>query len=329
MDIPLNDNVSLQYALRFENYEDFGSTINYKLAGRYDFNPMLALRGSLNTGFHAPTPGQANMRTQSTSFRDDGTQYDVTHIPADSEEARKWGGKALKEETSLNRTVGLIYRPKGVNLVLTADYYLVTVENKIFKTSIDDGTQADPISFYTNALDVQHSGLDLVATSNLMDYIGLNTDITLAVNINAMSVEENRRINGQQIVSDNAVDHIENDYPTTNFVLMTNTQFRERWNLMARWRYIGDHYDQGSGTGSTPLDKSIVIDPTSYVDVELGYKAMKNLRVAVGGSNILDSYPTALRTNEEGFYAGGTVYPRRSAANHDGGSWYVKGTYTF
>ena len=330
MEHMLNDNTSLQYALRFENYEDFGSTINYKLAGRYDVNPTLALRGSLNTGFHAPTPGQSNMRTQSTSFREDGTQYDVTHIPADSEEARRYGGKALEEETSLNRTVGLVYRPKGMNLVLTADYYLVTVENKIFKTSIDDGEQQDPISFYTNALDVQHSGLDLVATSNLIDYIGLDTDVTLAVNINSLEVQENRRTyNGDPIVSDNAVDHIENDYPSNNFVLMTNTRFRERWNLMARWRYIGEHYDQGSGTGSTPLDNSVVIDPTSYVDVELGYKAMKNLRVAVGGSNILDSYPTTLRADSDGFYPGATVYPRRSAASSDGGSWYVKGTYTF
>ena len=329
MEHVLNDKTSLQYALRFENYEDFGSTINYKLAGRYDVNPTLALRGSLNTGFHAPTPGQANMRTQSTSFREDNTQYDINHVPADSEEAKKWGGKALEEETSLNRTVGLVYRPKGLNLVVTADYYLVTVENKIFKTSIDDGEQADPISFYTNALDVQHSGLDLVATSNLMDYIGLDTDVSLALNLNALKVQDNRQINGNKIVSENAVAHIENDYPSTNFVLMTNTRFKQKWNLMARWRYIGEHYDQGSGTGSTPLDKSVQIEPTSYVDMELGYKAMKNLRVALGGSNILDSYPTTLRANEEGFYPGATVYPRRSAANSEGGSWYVKGTYTF
>ena len=337
MEHSLSDRMALQYALRFENYDDFGGTFNYKLAARYGLSDKLALRGSLNTGFHAPTPGQANLRTQSTSFRDSdsadwavGDQFDINHIPADSDEAKELGGKALREERSFNRTVGLVYNFGG-NFFLTADYYHIKVENKIFKTTIDvnEANIDDPISFYTNALDVSHSGFDLVLMGNLMDHVGLDMDMSLAVNTNVINVLENREVNGKQIVSDAAARHIENDYPTTNFVAMANTRFLGRWNLMTRWRYIGKHYDQGASSGSTPLDDAVEIDPISYVDLELGYRPMKNLRVALGGNNVLDSYPTKLKADDEGFYSGGTVYPRRSAANYDGGSWYVKGTYMF
>ena len=327
MEHTLNDQIALQYALRFENYDDFGSTINYKLAGRYDWNPKLALRGSVNTGFHAPTPGQANMRTQSTTFDADNRQVDTLHIPADSEEAMALGGKALEEETSFNTTVGVVYKLGG-NFTLTADYYNVAVENKIFKTSATNAAGASR-SFYTNALDVTHSGFDIVLMGNLMNYIGLDTDMSFALNVNELEVTNNREINGTQVVSYTALDHIENDYPSTNFVLMTNTRFKDRWSLMARGRYIGEHYDQGSSSGSTPMSEAKQIESTFYLDMELGYEAMKNLRIALGANNLLDSYPTKLDTADSGFYSAGMVYPRRSAANYDGGSWYLKGMYTF
>ena len=57
-----------QYAVRYEDYSDFGSTINGKLAARYDLFDSLALRGAISTGFHAPTPGQSNARKVTTTF---------------------------------------------------------------------------------------------------------------------------------------------------------------------------------------------------------------------------------------------------------------------
>ena len=323
MEHDFNEYAILQYTLRFENYDDFGATINYKLAGRYELMEPLSLRGSVSSGFHAPTPGQANLTTVSTTFVD-GLQEDTLHIPAASEEAKALGGAELEEETSLNMAVGLVYK-WGKNVTLTADYYSVAVGNKIFKTQVTNG-EGDKRSFYTNALDVTHSGFDLVLMGNLMDHIGLDMDMSLAFNMNSMEVTENRKINGNQVVSDEIVEHIENDYPAMSFVLMTNTRFMEKWNMMARARYVGNHYDQG---GLKPLDESKEIDPTFYLDLELGHRPMKNLQVALGANNVLDSYPTKLDERDGGGYSAGLVYPRRSAANWDGGSWYIRGTYTF
>ena len=322
----LNDELTLQYALRFENYNDFGSTLNYKLAGRYGLGESMALRGSVNTGFHAPTPGQANLQTTSTTFDESDQQVDTKHLRVESADAERLGAKALVEETSLNTTLGLVYN-FGKNFTLTADYYNVAVANKIFKTQVTDPSSNDEKrSFYTNALDVTHSGFDLVLSGSLMDYVGLDMDMSFALNINSLEVTKNREIEGKQVVSDESVEHIENDYPGTNFVLMANTRFMEKWNLMGRGRYIGRHYDQG---GLAALEESKEIEPALYLDLELGYKAMKNLRVALGANNVLDTYPTKLDEREEGGYSAGLVYPRRSAANWDGGSWYVKGIYTF
>jgi iron complex outermembrane receptor protein len=67
----VTDALLLQYALRYEDYSDFGDTLNGKLAARYRINDRFAIRGAISTGFHAPTPAQKNISTLITTF--DGT----------------------------------------------------------------------------------------------------------------------------------------------------------------------------------------------------------------------------------------------------------------
>ena len=64
----VSDRFLMQYALRFEDFSDFGSTLNGKIAARYDVTDDFILRGAISTGFHAPTPGQANVSTIITTF---------------------------------------------------------------------------------------------------------------------------------------------------------------------------------------------------------------------------------------------------------------------
>ena len=61
-----SDAFSGQVALRFEDFDSFGTTTNYKVAGRYAITDNFALRASYNTGFRAPTPGQENVTKIST-----------------------------------------------------------------------------------------------------------------------------------------------------------------------------------------------------------------------------------------------------------------------
>ena len=55
-------------AVRWEDFEDFGTTTNGKVATNYRFNDAFAVRGSWSTGFRAPTPGQSNAANVTTQF---------------------------------------------------------------------------------------------------------------------------------------------------------------------------------------------------------------------------------------------------------------------
>jgi len=103
----ISDALLLQYALRFEDFSDFGETINWKVAGRVRLSDGFAFRGAVSTGFHAPTPGQANVRTTITTADSiTGLLVEEGLLPPTSEAAVAVGGTALKEEESLNFSLG-------------------------------------------------------------------------------------------------------------------------------------------------------------------------------------------------------------------------------
>ena len=84
------------------------SLVNGKLAARYRVNDNFALRGAVSTGFHAPTPGQANISSIITTF--DGTTGEQTEeglFPVSDPTAQAFGATALTEETSLNISAGI------------------------------------------------------------------------------------------------------------------------------------------------------------------------------------------------------------------------------
>jgi len=266
----VSEKLLIQYALRYEDFSDFGETLNGKLAARYFLADATALRGSISTGFHAPTPGQANLRSTTTTFDNEGNQIDVGLLPADSPEVAAVGGAALKEEESTGVTFG-ITTDVGDSTTLTVDLYHIEVDDRIYRTGIDD------VSFFTNALDVEHEGLDVVLTSEFEWNSNMMTSISFAYNYNTIEVADTKIINGFQVVSDDLVEDIENNYPEHNFTLTGNTLFGDRWNLMTRLRYIGEHFDErGNLSGTSSLGRSAEIDPVMYVDMEVNLLAFSS-----------------------------------------------------
>jgi len=326
----ITDAFLLQYALRFEDFSDFGSTLNGKLAGRYRVSDTLAFRGAVSTGFHAPTPGQANVRTTITTFDGaTGLQVEERLIPSTDPTAVALGGTALTEEESLNYSLG-VTTDIGDATTLTVDLYLIEVDDRIYRTGdiMVPGTLDDTISFYTNALDVEHSGLDLVLTSSAEWGGRSSTDFTFAFNYNEIDVVSQKQVNGINPVSDGLVEDIENNYPNDRFVLTTNTFFGDKTNLMVRANYYGKHFDERGRIGDA-VDPSFEMDATLYWDLELGYQFNDNFRLALGGANIFDEFIDEIGPPNANRLSVGLQYPRRSAANYEGGSWYLGGTYTF
>ncbi len=166
-------------AARIEDYEDFGATLNGKLAGRYRLTPAWALRGSVSSGFRAPTPGQQNAFNVSTRYdlqlRDlvnDGT------IPSTSRAAQLRGGRLLEPEQSVNTSLGAV-ADRGP-LRLTVDYFRIDLSNRLaltqlfalgpeeVETLISEGVTSarnlQNFRFFSNDFETRTQGIDLVAT---------------------------------------------------------------------------------------------------------------------------------------------------------------------
>ncbi|GGZ99600.1 hypothetical protein GCM10008090_05280 [Arenicella chitinivorans] len=323
----------IQYALRHEDYSDFGSTTNVKIASRYTLTEGFALRGALSTGFHAPTPGQSNISSTITTFDgQSGIQVEEGLVPANSSLARGAGGTELKEEESVNLSFGFT-RTLGVNWDLTLDFYRVDVQDRIYRTGDIPVPNAEQrtLSFYTNALDVSHRGFDLVVNGRFDWGRDLHTQVTLAAAHNEVNVTGQTPVAGINPVSAATIEDIESNYPKNRVTLSTRTDLSDDVNLLLRATYYGSHFDERGTIDGEPGNRSARIQPITYIDAELGWQATDQLRVVMGFSNIFDTYVDEIQ--DDGVFANrqavGLQYPRRTAANYEGGSWYLRGVYRF
>jgi iron complex outermembrane recepter protein len=327
----ISDALLVQFAGRYEDFSDFGGTINGKFAARYRVNDTFALRGAVSTGFHGPTPGQANVRTTITTFDGvTGLQVEEGLISATDPAVASVGGTALKEETSLNFSAGFS-ADFFENTTMTVDFYKIDVDDRIYRTGdipVPGSTTGATISFYTNALDVTHKGVDVVVTSGFEWGSSANTDLTLAYGYNKVNITNQKQINGVNPVSAGNVEDIENNYPNHRFTLTGNTFFGEKLNLLARLNFYGSHWDE-RGTIGAAVDPSAKIGAEMFIDLELGYQATDNIKIVAGGTNILDEFPDELGPPNSNRLSVGLQYPRRTAANYEGGSWYLRGIYTW
>ncbi|MFQ5605529.1 MAG: TonB-dependent receptor domain-containing protein, partial [bacterium] len=150
----VSEDFLIQAAGRFEDFSDFGTTTNGKLAARYSLSDKFSLRGAVSTGFRAPTPGQANVTTVVTSFDGvTGKQVQEGTVRPDDPLAVALGGAALVPEDAFNVSFGLTARPSR-NLNLTVDAYQIDVDSRIIKSRalpVVGNPEFSELAFYTNA----------------------------------------------------------------------------------------------------------------------------------------------------------------------------------
>ena len=333
----ITDRFLLQYAARYENFSDFGSTLNGKLAARFRISDGFALRGAVSTGFHAPTPGQANVSTIITTFDGaTGLQIEEGLVPSTSPLVAAVGGTALTEETAVNISAGFT-ADFGDAWTLTADLYQIEVSDRIYRTgdiavpplpTDPPGAPARSISFYTNALDVEHQGLDLVLDGRFDLGSTSGLDLTFAYSYNQIEVTGQKTINGVIPVSDANVEDIENNYPESRFVLTGNFLIGEAFNILARANYYGDHYDERGRIGDA-VDPSAKISSTVYLDVEAGWNLNDHWRLVLGAVNVTDEYISEIGPPNANRLSVGLQYPRRTVANYEGGSYYLRANFNW
>ena len=311
----MGDALLLQFAARSEGFSDFGKTSNIKVAGRYSFGDLATLRGGYSTGFRAPTPGQSNYTGIVTSF-DGPTGMQVqegTVRPTDAL-AIALGGAPLVPEEATNTSFGFTSSPID-NLSLTFDLYTIDIVNKIIKSrslAVENNPEFKKLAFYTNALDTKTSGYDLVLTYRMG-----NTNLGLAMNHNETEVVEQRQINGEDPISAGLIDNIENNLPKDRITATVTQDFGDALSLMVRLNNYSETIDERSAQD--------VIDPITFIDVELSYAVSNNLNVVFGANNVTNAYPNEIDTRA----SQGMPYPRRSPLGYHGGMTYIRLVYDF
>lgn len=167
-------------ALRFENYSDFGSTLNYKLSSRYKLADKFNIRASISSGFRAPSMQQRFYAKTNTLFvTQNGQQVPVESgtFTNDSKAAQILGIPKLQEETSNSYSVGFTSKP-FTGFEVTVDAYQINIDNRIVLTNNFSGGNnqqlkdqlaaagASAANFFTNAIDTKAKGLEAVVSYN-------------------------------------------------------------------------------------------------------------------------------------------------------------------
>ena len=327
-DWQVSDALLVGVAMRYEDFDDFGSTTNAKLGFNYSLSDSAGIRGTVSTGFKAPTPGQSNASNISTQLIE-GVLTNQGTIPSNSPAAALRGGGELGPEESTNITLGTYFSVGNVDF--TVDYFDIDVDDRLSLSSdfilspadlallSSQGIDASDISqfrFFTNQFDTNTSGIDFVATTTA-DWLNGTTTFNLA--FNHTDTEVTRR--NPDLLGDSRVRLIEDGVPGTRWNLTANHQM-DKARFLARVNHYGSFYDNEAGGAFTSAQT---------VDVEFGYTHSDQLDFAFGARNLFDEQGCK-SIDCAGFDFGGVLgleYSQFNPYGFNGSFYYGKMTYNY
>ena len=341
MSLPVMDTLELQVAVRHEDYSDFGTTTDPKLA--FLWNPMdnLSVRGSWGTAFRAPSLHQLGLgRTDESPTLVDTVRCNAVGLSCDPREytAVFEGNPDLEPEESSSYNLGVIYEITD-DLSFSLDYYNYDIENiidsdtqfvfsqfgndpsvveRLPPTVTGDPGEATTIyDGFQNIGDLDTSGLDLDVNYNLETGVG---DFRFGYVLNYVLdfAEYRPKLNDDGSVSpEKRLKTEEGEFEQPEI----------RWTASVSWmaddmaasfaaNYIGE-FDgsEDAGFGDRTVDSMMTVDATySYMGIE-------NTTLTIGATNLLNEEPPFSHHDFMG-YANGVH-------SGQGRFLYVQGTYQF
>lgn len=354
----LTDRLSMGLAARYENYSTFGGAFVAKANALLEVSDAISIRGTVGTGFHAPSPGQSNVQILTTTFIA-GDQVQVGTYPVTSSIAQYFGATTLGPEKSTNFGAGLVFKP-GNGFTLTVDGYSIRVKNRIgisqnFTVSaLNLAEEPDlagvgvggSVQYFTNGFDTKTEGVDVVG-SYRTELAGGRLNLTLAYNYNRSKVT---RFDPGVINSARLID-IRYFAPAHRGTLSANWQIGD-FTINARESYYGEWRDANDypirlgnvtcppgvspppGNTTTPC---AIIDGQHFgakfiTDIDVSYTFMDHYTLTVGANNVFNTYPDKIvATIDNPIFANnqsignGSVYPRPGGPfGINGGFWYAR-----
>ncbi|MBS1664090.1 MAG: TonB-dependent receptor [Bacteroidetes bacterium] len=331
----------LDVAARYEDYAEKGfsyDNLSGKLSARYDITSQFAVRGSISNGFRAPSLHQRYFQNTSTQFIGGQPLSSLTANNLNPIVRDAFGIKELKPEKSTSYTLGFVGKLTE-GLSVTVDAYFISIKDRIVlstafnrtnplvdsilkKNNVDPLTSA--LQFWTNAVNTETKGIDIVATDRFILGKGTAT-ISLAANFNKNSVVGNLHTNS--IIDDpklnpslnNPSANPANDLALTLFdrqqrgrietanprnkINLTLNYALPRWNFLVRSVRFGqvqllnniDPTLVNKTTGAYFNDVALGADQTFSAkittDLVVSYKPYSGISITAGANNIFDVYP--------------------------------------
>jgi iron complex outermembrane receptor protein len=290
--------LTLQVAGRYEHFSDFGDTVNGKLAARLEPIDGIALRGSISTGFRAPSLHQQYYATTSTN-NVNGTLVEIGTFPVSDPVARALGSQPLDPEKSLNLSGGVTFSLVQ-GLSITADYYNIKIKDRIVVTENLQGAQVVSLlqgagfnnitsaRFFINGIDTRTQGVEVVGTYRLPD-MGLGrVSLTAGYNYNKTKITDYAALPSLPGLT---------LFGRQESLRLTRGQPRDKINLGIDWDYemVGitaraNRYGKVLVPGADAA-RDQELGRQWIADLELRVKPTQQLELAVGANNLFDSYP--------------------------------------
>jgi iron complex outermembrane receptor protein len=337
----LTEQLSGAIALRYEDYDEFGDTTDWKVSGRYQVTDSFALRGTFNTGFRAPTPGQVHTLNVTTTADSSGNLIPNGTYPVDHPVALTLGAVPLTPEESEAYTVGLVW-DAGDQTSATLDFYHIEIDDRVAlltnaigpaevalleaagipNASLLLGSNAN---FFVNGFDSEVEGIDLALTS-AFDLGGGSLVADLRYNYNTQEVTSVTpgTINAARVYD------LENQIPENRAILSFDWDSGGMFGALLRLNY----YDKWSTTaglfddpGDDPAFVTFDYGSTLLVDAEINLTFNEMFTVTLGGENIFDEYPDKELDGTLDFL--GVDYALTSPYGFNGGFYYLRLSASF
>ena len=312
--------------MRGEQFEDFGSTLNYKAAANFKLTETMRLRGSYSSGFRAPTPGQQNAFNITTEFNFE--KNDLVNngtIPSTNPAVGVVTGKednSLDPETSSNFTGGFTVEIMNVNF--TMDFFDIRMKNRLslsqdfaltdsqktqlVAAGVTSAANLEEFRFFTNDFDTTTQGIDVVVTAPVP-----NGNLIAVYNFTSTTVTDHN----PDTLDDVRIKELEENLPEHRASLTAVQSITDAWGVLGRASYFSNWYD--SEDDQTYTGKVIF-------DLETTYTVGSGLALTLGGRNILNTYPDENPNAAAGI---GNKYGQFSPFGFDGAFWYAKVGYSF
>jgi iron complex outermembrane recepter protein len=310
-------------AERFENYSDFGFVATQKVASRYKITDNFNIRGSVSTGFRAPTLQQLDFSNTNTNIVNGNLVY-AKLVPNYSDIARAAGIPKLTQETSTNASLGFTWQPLH-NLTLTADAYTIQISGQYaagdsaLGTVLNNALAAQGIQyaqFFANAVNTRNNGVDVVLdynshwlTNHFRAVLAGNIQGIRINKINVPSTFDGSPADSATFFSDREQYFLKASAPRSKFSL--NLEYGQRqWAVGTHLTYFGSLSTLGFGETAPPANAAdpyfpyVTLDATGQTvpeifrfsgkvttDLYAAYNLTKNAALTIGVDNLFNVHP--------------------------------------